>query len=96
MIYRRWEILADAMEDSANALDVGCGSGGFLTHLQSRRPNMRLIGCDISAAAVEKARQAGFEAFVLNPETTPLPGTFDNITGFAVRPIASDDLHSPR
>ena len=84
VIYRRWEIAADAMEDGASVLDIGCGSTGFLTYLKSRRPRMRLVGCDISTTAVEKARQAGFEAFVHNLETAPLPETYDYVTCFEV------------
>ena len=84
VIYRRWEVAADTMEDGASVLDIGCGSSGFLTYLKSRRPRMRMVGCDLSSAAVEKVKNAGFEAFVHNLETTPLPENFDYITCFEV------------
>lgn len=64
VIYRRWIITADAMADGRSVLDIGCGSGGFLAYLKQRRPNMRISVGDISPAAVERARQAGADAFV--------------------------------
>jgi SAM-dependent methyltransferase len=84
LIYRRWEVAADAMEDGCSVLDVGCGSGGFLAYLKKRRPHMRAVGCDISPVAVERAKQAGFEAYVHDIGTTPLSETYDYITCFDV------------
>ena len=84
VIFRRWKIAVDAMEDGRSLLDVGCGSGGFLAYLKQRRPGMRLAVCDLSPTAVDKARRAGFEAFVHDLGQGPPPGTHDYITCFEV------------
>lgn len=41
----------------ATLLDVGCGDGLFLLHLARYFPDMRLTGSDISAPAIQLARQ---------------------------------------
>jgi SAM-dependent methyltransferase len=41
----------------AAVLDAGCGTGGFLNHLQRRRPLLRLAGVDVSPIACELARR---------------------------------------
>lgn len=84
VLYRRWVVAADAMEDGRRVLDIGCGSGGFLTYLKQRRPRMRISVCDLSPAAVEKARQAGFDAFVHDLAQGPPPGSYDYVTCFEV------------
>ena len=84
VIYRRWQIAADAMELGASVLDVGCGSNGFLTYLKQCRPDLDLTGCDTSVNAVSRAREAGFNAFVHDIGQTPLHTSFDYITCFEV------------
>ncbi len=83
-IYRRWQIAAAAMETGSRVLDVGCGSAGFLAYLKQRRPDLVLAGCDMSPAAVARAREAGFDAFVHDIGLAPLSGTYDYITCFEV------------
>jgi 2-polyprenyl-3-methyl-5-hydroxy-6-metoxy-1,4-benzoquinol methylase len=83
-IFRRWEVAAAAMEDGSSVLGVGCGPGGFLQYLKRRRPHMRISGCDISAVAVEKARQQGLDVFIHDIEKSPLQETYDYITCFDV------------
>jgi SAM-dependent methyltransferase len=84
VIYRRWQLAAEAMEPGARVLDVGCGSSGFLAYLRQRRPDLLPAGCDTSSVAVDKARQAGFDAFVHDLAQAPLPGTYDYVTCFEV------------
>lgn len=84
VLYRRWQIAVDAMETGGSLLDVGCGSLGFLEYARRRRPDLRLAGCDVSPAAVEKAKRAGFDAFVHDVGTTPLPGHYDYLACFEV------------
>lgn len=84
VLYRRWQIAADTMEVGSSLLDVGCGSLGFLEYVRRHRPDIHVAGCDFSAAAVENARQAGFDAFFHDIGKTPLPGHYDYITCFEV------------
>ncbi len=84
VIYRRWQLAADAMDRGASVLDVGCGSNGFLCYLKQRRPDLDLTGCDTSANAVARARESGFNAFVHDIGQAPLPGSYDYITCFEV------------
>lgn len=83
-VFRRWQIAAAATEDGGRVLSIGCGAAGFLAYLRERRPDLVLAGCDISPAAVARARQAGFDVFVHDIERDPLPGTYDYIACFEV------------
>ena len=44
-------------------LEVGCGTGGFLSFLKSVHPDVAVYGCDLSVHAVEICKQNGIEAF---------------------------------
>jgi pseudaminic acid biosynthesis-associated methylase len=46
----------------ANALEVGCNRAHNLAAIQSVDSSIELYGVDVNAAAVEEARQQGFEA----------------------------------
>lgn len=80
----RWEIGARRIEDGATVLDVGCGSGNFLQHLHTVKPNTASRGVDISTSAVELTRAAGFEAQVHDVSTDDIDGVFDYVTCFDV------------
>lgn len=46
----------DALRDVAGeVLEIGCGAGQFARALRRARPELRVIGCDISAAALSAA-----------------------------------------
>jgi len=47
-------------------LDVGCGSGDFLSALSTVMPNIRFKGIDLSPIMVEKARNNGVDAEVID------------------------------
>ena len=47
-------------------LDVGCGSGDFLSALSTVMPNIRFKGIDLSPVMVEKARNNGVDAEVID------------------------------
>lgn len=78
----RWKIAVDMIPDGSNVLDVGCGTGGFLTYLLSQRPNCKVRGTDISPGACEVARQSGLDAFAADLTTEPLDGEYDYVTCF--------------
>ncbi|TAN32759.1 class I SAM-dependent methyltransferase [Patescibacteria group bacterium] len=40
-------------------LEVGCGAGQFIRAIKRARPELECCGCDISAAAVAKAKETG-------------------------------------
>jgi SAM-dependent methyltransferase len=48
--------LNNFLKDST-LLDVGCGGGLFLLHLNKFFPQMKMLGSDISAAAISEAQQ---------------------------------------
>jgi SAM-dependent methyltransferase len=57
-------------------LDVGCGIGYFTSHVKRAFPEATVSGCDISPAAIEKARARAPEcrfvtADLLRPESLP-------------------------
>jgi len=83
-VYYRWIAAADLLPDEGTLLDVGCGDGGFLSYLRTRRPNLGCKGVDISERSVELTRRAGFEAEVVDPLREDLGGPFDCITCFEV------------
>jgi methionine biosynthesis protein MetW len=58
----RHEMIASVIAPADSVLDVGCGTGPFLTYLHATR-GVRGIGIDVSPVAVARVRAAGFEAF---------------------------------
>jgi methionine biosynthesis protein MetW len=52
-------------------LDVGCGDGAFLEYVREHRPEVRLLGIDGSAAAIEKLRARGLEGALAGNLITP-------------------------
>ena len=48
-----WEYCAGMAEGAGSVLDLGCGTGGFLTHLKSDKP---LCGVDPATAMLDVAR----------------------------------------
>lgn len=79
-VFRRWVLAADLLPQEGTVLDVGSGSGEFLTYLRSRRPNLKLSGVDISERSAEMTRAAGFDARAIDLLKESLPQKFDFIT----------------
>ncbi len=65
------DLCAQWIPDNACVLDVGCGSGEFLSALQKRKP-IRALGIDISAPAIELARARGIDARVVDVARDPI------------------------
>lgn len=59
-------------------LDVGCGTGWFAAGLQRARPDVRVIGLDLSAGMLGKARQAGADRLVQG-DASRLPLTDESV-----------------
>jgi len=61
--------LLKQFQDDASLVDVGCGGGLFLLHLSQHFPNMKLLGIDVSQAAIEQAiNELSAEARPVNVE----------------------------
>jgi 2-polyprenyl-3-methyl-5-hydroxy-6-metoxy-1,4-benzoquinol methylase len=71
--------VADAIASGSTVLDVGCGKGHFLRHLQARRPDLTLTGIDLSAP--EEA--VGIQ-YLRGDIMTVDPGSFDAVVSLAV------------
>jgi ubiquinone/menaquinone biosynthesis C-methylase UbiE len=62
-------------------LDAGCGTGGFLEVLRSRRPDLEAVGLDFNESAVRRAAEKSGSHVVLGSvNSIPFPsGSFDAI-----------------
>lgn len=84
-VLRRWQLAAEWLPETGTLLDVGCGGGEFLKYLRTVRPGIRAAGVDLSAEAVRRTRELGFEAHVLDPARDPITtGPYDFVTCFEV------------
>ncbi len=81
-IHPRWVLAAKKISDGATVLDVGCGTGGFLTYLVSQKPSVKVTGTDVSDRAVKVARAAGLNAFQADLTREPISGEYDYVTCF--------------
>jgi SAM-dependent methyltransferase len=52
------------VEPIASVVDVGCGEGSVIALLQADLPDARFLGLEVSAAAIEAARQRSYDADV--------------------------------
>jgi len=59
-------------------LDVGCGSGGFLSELAQKQPHVQTLGIDLSSVMVEMTQAKGLNAQCI--DLCKLEGKFDVIT----------------
>jgi ubiquinone/menaquinone biosynthesis C-methylase UbiE len=71
-------------------LDVGCGGGHLAVHVARRRPDLQVVGVDLSprqvARAAARARQAGVAARFVTGSALDLPfadGDFDGVYSVA-------------
>lgn len=87
---RREELLR--LKSGGAVLDLGCGSGAFLSTLTG--PSWRLYGIEMSEGAAKIARsRCGAEVFVGDIlDATFAPGSFDAITAFNV----FEHVHEPK
>ena len=69
--YIRWipdrlQAITEEVNNKGKVVDVGCGLGHLCRYLQARYPVLDVSGCDFSSYAVEKAREFGTEATVID------------------------------
>lgn len=83
-IHNRWRLAVEHISDGATVLDVGCGVGTFMEYLKSQRPNVTVVGTDVSRRAVDICRSKGLEAFRADLVAEPLTDQYDYITGFEI------------
>ena len=50
------ETINPYISETSNILDVGCGEGFMLKLIHENHPKSKLIGCDLSPKAIEKAK----------------------------------------
>lgn len=66
-------------------LEIGCGTGFVLSHLERAFPQMRLVGCELGGPGVEIARQRleRTELLELDAREMPFAAEFDLVCAFA-------------
>ena len=85
IVFGRWRLTADALPDSGTLIDVGCGTGEFLTYLRDHRHSgLTMKGVDGSAESVRMTQQRGFDATVVNLLSGALPEKAEYLTCFEV------------
>lgn len=67
-------LLGEPLAAGATVLDVGCGTGWFAAGLQKARPDVTVVGLDLSAGMLARARAAGARRLV-QADATALPLT---------------------
>ena len=57
----RFPIMADLVDEGSTVLDIGCGDGGFLSYLKSKK-NVQECGIDVAEPAVDICKGLGLNA----------------------------------
>ncbi len=66
------QLLGRALRPGEQVLDVGCGTGWLAAGLRRARPDLRVVGADLSAGMLTRARRAGAWPLV-QAEASQLP-----------------------
>lgn len=88
------DLLGASVPAGVTVLDVGCGTGWFAAGLQRARPDVTVIGLDLSAGMIGKAAEAGATRLVQG-DGTRLPfadGSIDLVVGRGVLHHLPDPL----
>jgi SAM-dependent methyltransferase len=81
---RSWAEFSDAHVAGKDVLDFGCGDGQLAALLRTKSPR-RIVGIDLNAAAIGRARAArpGIEFMIGSSDRIPVPdASFDTIVAF--------------
>ena len=62
----RYKQIANDLPNSGQVLDIGCGDGTFLKHLRDVKPELGLMGVDVSELAVSGLKQCGIRSAVVD------------------------------
>jgi SAM-dependent methyltransferase len=77
-----WAAFSDRHVTGKDVLDFGCGDGQLTRHLSRKGPR-RIVGVDLNAAAIGRARKSGGEFIVGGERMIPVPDeSFDTIVAF--------------
>lgn len=66
----RYRKIAELLPRNARVLDIGCGDGGFGSHLLGARPDCQYFGVDVSGVSIEQATQRGVACQRIDPDRT--------------------------
>lgn len=58
---KRAEMAAKYIEPDSVVMDIGCGNGGTLLHINGRKPLKKMIGVDFSLNVLAAAHESGIE-----------------------------------
>jgi SAM-dependent methyltransferase len=92
----RWEfdVVAGKLSGSGPVVDLGCGDGAFIRQIKQRLPELRIVGVDQNADAVERLHADGIEAYAT--DATDLAGlepqSFDAVCAFQILEHAPDSM----
>lgn len=67
-------------KNTKRLLDIGCGDGTFLSYVKSKNSYIGLYGADISHEAIQKAKDKGFDVFVMDFDNDKLNSEYEAIT----------------
>ncbi|MHB8694632.1 MAG: class I SAM-dependent methyltransferase [Solirubrobacteraceae bacterium] len=79
--------------EASSFLEVGCGNGFVLAGVARARPEIRLVGSDLSASGLERAARRAPSAQFVQTDVRELPfeGEFDVVGAFDVLEHVTDD-----
>ena len=94
-VYRRELVLrALALRDAprpVRVLDLGCGSGEFAMHLLRARPDIEVLGLDVSKTGIELARRKVPQGHFRDQDFTK-PLTLEGFSGWATHAVCQEVL----
>jgi SAM-dependent methyltransferase len=79
-------LLGRRLGQGERVLDIGCGTGWLAAGLRRARPDLHVVGCDLSEGMLDRARAAGAGPLVQGEAGVPpfRPGSFDVVAARGV------------
>ena len=69
----RFKYVANDLPNIGRVLDVGCGDGTFLKYLKTKKPDLTIMGLDISPVSIKRLKEAEILGFVHDVSANELP-----------------------